>query len=896
MHARHGLITLALIALTTLFLLPDRTSAQEVEWINRMSASFSFGNDGHVDPAGNFYVTGFISGRMDFGGTNLTGAGLGDFFIAKYDTDRRLKWAKLGTSAGWNGGRDIDVGPDGSVWAVGRIEGNTQFGSVSVPSNGENDVVIVKYSADGDALWAKSGGGSGMDWGNSVAVDADGNSYMVGYFNGSATFGSSTINGRGMTDIFVSAYDPDGNLRWVRSAGSDGADEAYGVAVDTEGNVYVTGIISGNATFDNLSASGASAGSGFVARYDADGTIEWVQEIGGTNIAESISINGEDEIFVAGSFYSTLSSGTTSLSSAGSADMFVLELTTAGITSSGWRYGGTGEDGVSAFGKSLRVIAAADGGFYLGGSYSEQLDLGITTLESRGKSDIVVGRFSGDGSAIWAIDGGGTEKDHYVSIGVDSTGVAYMFGNYFSPTFRMGDVTLPRLSSNDMVMAKIDGSAATGEPSVSISRNTLAIGNVATGSAGSKSLTIRPGNGVPLQVTDITIESLDPFHPIITGSSAPGVEFPIILRGSDFLTVTVYFEPTEPGAAEATLVIATNDPSRSEVEVPVTGTGVDGSLIPRAIVSTEQIAFGEVPVETTTRRTFTIVPGTAAGLIVDEIEFENPASEDDGFAILEPTSFPQNIAGGDTLEVTIELTPTEEGNLNARLVLITNDQDDPVHNVDLTASVTEAPIALVNTTGLLFREVKVGQAGVDSIQIEAGSDAQLRIEEITLTNPNGSEVFFITRPDPTTSYPIDVPSLGPTIIAVEYRPLVEGDVTGSLLIRTNDPGAREVEISLSGTGTPTLSVPNPEAHNVRIRIEPNPVEGTGHIELSMMQRGQLSVDLLDVTGRVVAELYRGESQGAEQIALMTEGLGSGLYFCRVSIGGERYMQMVRVVR
>src|SRR5690606_35079379 len=87
-----------LLLLAILFLTPFVSKSQEIEWLNRMSGSiFSFGNATYVDPAGNYYVTGFLGGSMDFGGTTLSGAGLGDLFIAKYNSSRKLQWAKLGT-------------------------------------------------------------------------------------------------------------------------------------------------------------------------------------------------------------------------------------------------------------------------------------------------------------------------------------------------------------------------------------------------------------------------------------------------------------------------------------------------------------------------------------------------------------------------------------------------------------------------------------------------------------------------------------------------------------------------------------------------------------------------------------------------------------------------------
>lgn len=889
--------TLAFCSLLLLLLQP--ASAQEIDWLHRMAASFSgFGNGLHVDDAGNVYVTGYAGGSIDLGGETVNGQGLGDLFLAKYDGDRNLQWARSGTSSGWNGGRGIGTDASGNVWVVGRIENTTQFGGVSVPSAGQNDAVVVKYDASGNALWGRSGGGSGMDWGNSVAVAPDGSSVMVGFFNGPATFSGTTLNGWSGNDLLVAAYDPSGNLRWAKSAGGNGADEGYGVGIDGDGNVYVAGVVSGAATFEGTNVNGSADGTGFVAKYGADGTFAWVTPIGGASSAESIAIASDGSILVAGSFTGTISPGSLSLQSAGDADLFVLKLAPDGSVTDGWRYGAGGPDGVAGFGKAVEVMAGPDGSFTLGSSFSNTFASGAISMQSRGGSDIFVARFDAQGVGIWGASGGGSENDHYVSIGVDADGNPSFLGNFFSPTYRMGASTLVRSGSFSMVMGKVIPPAAPGQPVADVSRSSLPIGTVITGQAGERSLTVRSGNGVPLTVSEVTIEgdSPAPFHFTLRDAADNPVTLPTTLTGAQSLTITVFFEPTEPGEMTAELTITTNDPAAETITVPVSGTGRDGSLIPVAVLSAESIDFANVALGDTVERTFTIAPGTTAGLTVSSLEFEDPSSVDDGFAIVGMPSLPTTIPAGDSVEVVLAFSPTGIGSAEARLSITTNDESRPFRNVELAARGTEAPFAVISASSLAFGEINIGETSRRSLTIEPGSEGALEIERVEISS-GGSGGFRLIEPAPGATYPIAVPIGTPATITVEFAPQSDLAIGGTLTIGTNDPTRREVEIPLTGSGKLSLSVGDGfGGERGSITLAPHPLATTGHLQVDLATPADLRIELVDLAGTTIRTLFDGPSTGDQLVPIDATDLPSGLYFWRAIIDGEPVVRPIVIAR
>src|SRR5437773_6918826 len=120
-----------------------------------------------------------------------------------------------------------------------------------------------------------------------MAVDAAGNTYLTGSFDGTATFGSTNISSSGginRPDIFVAKYNSAGLLQWVRKAGGTGTDLAFGIAVDGSSNVVVTGS-SDSLPFSigstNVSVSGKKI---LFLKFDSNGALLWVR----TSLAQAL--------------------------------------------------------------------------------------------------------------------------------------------------------------------------------------------------------------------------------------------------------------------------------------------------------------------------------------------------------------------------------------------------------------------------------------------------------------------------------------------------------------------------------------------------------------------------------------------------------------------------------
>ena len=141
---------------------------------------------------------------------------------------------------------------------------------------------IALFAQNEDWFWAKKAGGTSYDNGLSIAIDANENSYVTGYFSGSATFGTTTLTSSSeyYSDIFVAKLDNNSNWLWVKQAGGTNWDYGYGIAVDANGNSYVTGYFYNSATFGTTTLTSSGYADIFVAKLDSSGNWLWAKQAG----------------------------------------------------------------------------------------------------------------------------------------------------------------------------------------------------------------------------------------------------------------------------------------------------------------------------------------------------------------------------------------------------------------------------------------------------------------------------------------------------------------------------------------------------------------------------------------------------------------------------------------
>lgn len=301
-----------------------------------------------VDQPGNSYIAGRFSATATIGGTTLVSAGLQDNYVAKYGPNGSPLWVRQIGSTGDDAGYGVVAIPNGDVYTSGRFVNTASFGTTNLTSAGQSDIYLARYDANGTLIWARKAGGVGTDAAYAVTADASGNAYITGDFSGTADFGGVQLTSGATLNSFVAKYDPTGALIWAVRIGGTGTPTAKRITLDGATNVYVGGSFQGNVQFGALPLTSAGMNDGFVFKLSSSGVAQWVQQFGGTSddAIWGLNIAPDGTINVGGRFQGTVTLGTNTLTSSGSYDAYIAKLDSGGNPLWARKAGSTGVDGL----------------------------------------------------------------------------------------------------------------------------------------------------------------------------------------------------------------------------------------------------------------------------------------------------------------------------------------------------------------------------------------------------------------------------------------------------------------------------------------------------------------------------------------------------------------------
>ena len=362
---------------------------------------------------------------------------------------------------------DDDGMPDG--WEVANQLDPTTDDSAADPDDdqysnlaeyqGQSDPQDPTSIPRGRLWWANQTQGTVTDRGYAIAALADGSSLVAGRFEGDVTFGPGgrppvQLSSRGDSDIWVAKYDLAGGLVWVRQAGGEEADEAWGIAALDDGGFVLTGGFSDSATFGELDRAGVvldsdGAMDAFVARYDAHGELLWAERAGGTSDDEGFGVDvmADGTSVVTGVFGErmTFGNGTPLDSNDDSVDMFLAKYDGDGVLQ--WAVAAGGPSGDQ--GEAVQVLA--DGSSLVTGLFRDTATFGTLPgkqeqLTTGAEPDAFVARYNADGSLSWARGAGGTGWDAGYGIAALEDGSALVTG-VFNGQATFGDAIRGRVET-----------------------------------------------------------------------------------------------------------------------------------------------------------------------------------------------------------------------------------------------------------------------------------------------------------------------------------------------------------------------------------------------------------------------------------------------------------------
>lgn len=235
-----------------------------------------------VDRAGlNVYVTGVIGssnvgGIVTLGGLTLNSTVYTDAFVARLTSAGTWVWAQNICSQSYDRGVAVAVDAYDNVYCYGFIQASTSAGSYLnlTNTNRSAEVFVAKLRPDASVVWTRTAGGTQAEVPTDMTLDAAGNVYLTGWFDSApATFGTTTLYNPAAFpgvehDGFVAKLDTDGQWQWALAVGGAYVEDATGVSVGPDGNVWVSGSsYSASATFGTLGWVGINRRQlGYLAR------------------------------------------------------------------------------------------------------------------------------------------------------------------------------------------------------------------------------------------------------------------------------------------------------------------------------------------------------------------------------------------------------------------------------------------------------------------------------------------------------------------------------------------------------------------------------------------------------------------------------------------------------
>ena len=404
------------------------------------------------------------------------------------------------------------------------------------------------------------------------------------------------------------------------------------------------------------------------------------------------------------------------------------------------------------------------------------------TIRSIGDLDCEVTEIFVDASPEFVVNAPGTPFPL-------TPGSSAMLQVSYTPVDAGADLGSVLLSTTDpdqpVLVLQLSGAAEApvGLCDIDVSPLALEFGPVAVGASSTLAVDIGNTGTATCSVNSLSLDPAGDFRLI-----APLPALPLILEPGVTVSLSVEYSPSAAGAGAASLFVASDDPDEARVEVTLSGTG----SVCEIAASPMSVDFGDVLIGSSARRTVTV---SNPGLIECSIATVAVIGDPSEFSI-EPIDLPRGILPGASLDLGIGYSPVDAGPDRVSLEIGLSDASLPKIMVSLSGNgvlpVDECDIA-VSADAIRFGGVNVGAEKTMAIVVTNNGSAECAVDAVV----EGAGFLL-----PAEAMSRHVLASGASAeVSVVFAPLLEGEHTGALRLRSGDPDAPEILVPLHGLGT-----------------------------------------------------------------------------------------------
>lgn len=900
----------------------------DYSWIENGGCDYQFGiskkNGIATSSNGTSYITGNFQGSINLGTITLTSSPV-CAFVAKLNSDGYYVWAKQIVSPNYCHVESISINSTSEIYITGSYSGVASFDNITLSSSQNiTNSFIAKLDSSGNFIWASSivsNNSSSISICSDISIDANGNSYIAGSFTGSVNFGSTpnVTSTQGGYSLFLAKIDNLGNFTWRKNLGGTGNEfetVVNGIAVDQNGNSYITGGYKGTLSLGANTISSNTLQNLYIIKHNSQGDYVWHKTLTSsspnTHTGIGIGLDGEGNCYFSGSSQS---------------DFITIDNTTIQKSNSSYYsfIGKTNSNGNLIWLKKAsncyveNIVVDSDNNCSVIGRHASYVQVSFDAIMYYSNGGRSMAKIDGSGNFVWASEISSSLNSAYkVGLSCDNYGNLFFIMD-FNGFQSFGSQSLSGDFNSNFVVAKLSEAELMLSPMSEITLNCGQASTLQGISSGYTSLTWSPSTGLnntsiltptanPLSTTTYSLTATDGCGNTLTESIKVNVVAPFSVEAStsqnqincggttqlvaslnDNTPVTYYWYPTS-NLNNSTLANPIASPGLSTMYY-VVATSTNGCSTSDSVFI--QVNNPNPPIVDITSNTgmFKLCDNglTLSANGFESYEWSNGSTQpsiqitEEGTYTL--TAYDQSGCAGIS---TVTITPLAEISTPQGTVLC---PDQTNQSLQLIASGGMDSYSW--NTGNQTQSIQVTNAGNYYCVATKGNCSFTANKQITINNGSASADFSYTSNGNTISFYVISPSInflswdfGDGEISFEENPIHTYSSEGNyeVVLTVTDVCGNTAET------TKTVEVGalgNMELSSIALKIFPNPTEN----KLSVSSNEIIDViQIKDLSGKRIDQI----SIGLTETKLNLENLSQGVYMIEVET--KRGVRTERIIK